>query len=393
MLLLLTAAHAGGLDGMVALDVLSSGSREEGPGAGPAERLGHPDLGMRLRLDVRELDDRGTLHIDYRGREAVLGNYQNSTLRLLFRAEGRYRITDTVTVGLERFVAASPTFTVVDGVHLRADQGRLWGELHAGRRAISTSRVNLGGFLPALGFDGGIVGDDLRIDASIAWSEDRHAVGGTGATQDIGGVTGQLRAVGTPTDALRIGGQASFTQGDTYAIGPTWADGTVEAQALGLFQGSGWASYQPADAIRLDLDLLHQNVQSWSVGLVGDDPDAVVRPRFTDLRLRARIGPKAIGWFRPMVRYRIRPDRRELRLQARVDVHDLGVPGLFLRTMGAFDDIRGEAQAQDVGARDRTIGSASLGYRNKGFDGSLGASYVQRGATPVSARTPTVTTS
>lgn len=392
MLLALATAFAGSIDGMAAVDVLTAGSHNPGPGAGAPARLGHTDLGLRLRLNVRELDDRLGVHVDYRGREALGGTLQTVPLRLLFRAEARLELVDGLTLGAGRFVASSPTFTVVDGLRLRLDRQRAWAEFHAGRRAISTSRKNLGGFLPVVGLDGGLTLDRVTLDASLAWSEDQQFVGGTGITQDIGGLTGQVGLLARPTDTVRFGARSAFSQGDAYAIGPTWADGTVEARAIGLFNAMGYVTLQPSEPVRLDLDLLHQNVQSWSIGTV-DDVDTVVRPRFTDVRLRARLGPPSIGWFRPMVRYRIRPDRRELRVQARVDVHDLGLPGLFLRTRVAFDDIHGESQAQDVGSRDRTFGAASVGYRRHGFDGSLGASYVQRGATPLSSRTANATTS
>ncbi|MCA9568032.1 MAG: hypothetical protein KC656_09325, partial [Myxococcales bacterium] len=276
---------------------------------------------------------------------------------------------------------------------VRLSHERLWAEVHGGRRAISTSRRNVGGFLPAAGLDVGYTGDRVVVDGSVAWSEDRLFVGGTGVTQDVGGLTGQLRATVRPNDTVLVGAHTSFTQGDTYAIGPTWADGVVEAQALGLFQASGWGSWSPSDPVRLDVDVLHQNVQSWSVGLVDESTDAIVRPRFTDVRAKLRLGPPKVGWLEPSVRYRVRPDRTEVRMQLRFDVNDLVVPGLYLRTRGAFDDIHGEGQAQDVGSRDRTFGAASLGWRKDGFDGSLGASYVQRGAKPVSSRTTTSTTS
>jgi len=87
------------------------------------------------------------------------------------------------------------------------------------------------------------------------------------------------------------------------------------------------------------------------------------------------------------VRYRVRHDRTELRVGARLDVNDLAVPGLYVTAQGAFDDIAGEAVAkQDVGSRDRTFGSAALGFRDFGLDAKLGGSYVERAASPVSGR-------
>jgi hypothetical protein len=393
MLLLVASALAGSVDGMAAVDVLTASSINEGPGAGPSDRLGHTDLGLRLRMRVRELDDKLTFHLDYRGREALTGgDFRNQTLRLLYRGEAQYALSDVLTVGAGRFIPSTPTFTPVDGLRLRATRKTWWAEIHAGRRAISTARRNLGGVLPAFGAEGGLILDRLRIDASVAYSEDEHRIGEE-ITNTVGGATGQIRADVTPVDPVRVGGQVAFTQGQTYAIGPTWAEATVEAQALGLFQGMGWVTVEPADPVRLDLDVIHQNAQNWAVGLLGEDTSAIVRPRFTDVRFRARLGPPRIGWIRPMVRYRVRPDRTELRLQARIDVHDLGVPWLYVRTMAAFDDIRGEGQAQDVGSRDRAFGMASIGVREKGFDGSIGASYVQRGAKPVSSRLSNATTS
>lgn len=377
---------------MVAVDALHASSSNPGPGAGAEEKLSHQDLGLRVRMTLRELDDKLAVHVDYRGREDIGGALSNRTLRLLFRAEARYDVSDTVTVGAGRFLPDTPTFLVVDGARLDVERKAVSGGVFAGRRAISSSRDNLGGFLPALGAYGSWFGARGRLDGTVSWSEDRITLGGAELFEDVGGVSGQLRGHVVARDDLRFGGQLSAVQGATYALGPTWAEGTAEARAVGLFQGLGWMTYDVGKALQVDVDALHQAMQRWSTGTV-DQTEENVRPRFTDVRLRVKVGPPEIGWLRPMVRYRIRPDRTELRAQIAGDVHELGVPGLYARGRVAFDDIRGEGQAQDAGFFDRTFGAADLGLRTGGLDASIGASYVQRGAKPVSSRTVAATES
>ncbi len=378
---------------MVAGDTLVATSSNDDPGTGPKENLSAAELGLRIRANLEELDGRFTAHVDYRGRSPIAGTFRNAPLPLLYRAEARFGIVeDVLFVGVGRSIAPTPVFLPYDGINLTYNRKGWRAGIFGGRRAISTGRQNLGfgQFLPAVG---GFVGVDKQrwgADATVAWSQDLYqvAAGATDETIDDvqGGLSGLARFYARPADVISFGGQVSLHQQAKYFIGPTWTEATVEVEALDLFHVLGWTSLEPTDWLRVDLDGIHQNVAVYAAGtLEGDDRiEDLQEPRFTDVRLRLRTGPPKIGWFRPMVRYRVRPDRRELRVQARLDVNELGVPGLYTTLLGAFDDISGGKQ--DVGGRDRTFGSAAVGFRDFGLDARLGASYVERAASPVSGR-------
>lgn len=391
--ILLAAALAGELDGEVALDTFVSTSRNEGPGAGPSESFTSAELGTRVRLRVGELDDRLELRLDYRGRQPFAGNIRNDALHLVYRAEVTFALVeDRLMVGLGRFLAPTPVFLPLDGANVILRLDHLEIGAFGGRRAISTSRKNLapGDLLPGAGAFIRYHRMSVDLDATVAWSEDLVAVAASGEAieEPVGGLSAVLRGSGRPTDSVAFGGQVSAIQQATYAIGPTWTEATIEARALGLFNALGWATARPTDWLRVDLDAIHQRVQAWSVGTVegGSLVEDLQEPMFSDARVRVALGPPKIGWLRPSLRYRIRPDRRELRAGVQLDVNDLGLPGLYMTTSGFVDDISGESQKDDVGSRDRAYGSAAVGYRRGGFDGQLGASYVDRAATPVSGR-------
>ncbi|MCB9677125.1 MAG: hypothetical protein H6737_18555 [Alphaproteobacteria bacterium] len=396
--LLALPALAGDLDVQVSLDALVATSKNGDPGAGQPESLASGDLGMRAKLDLTELDGRFRAHVDYRGRQPVFGQFRNSALPLLYRAEARYApVKDVLWIGAGRFIAPTSVFLPIDGLNVTYTRKGWRAGLFAGRRAISTGRANIGfgDLLPAVGGFFGVQQNRWGVDATVAWSQDLLKVGAAteGIEEKAGGLTGVVRANARPVDILSFGGQVALQQQATYYLGPTWTEATVEVQALDLFNALGWASIKPTDWLRVDVDGIHQNVAVYAAGTIeGEDQvEDLQEPRFTDARLRVRIGPPQIGWLRPMLRYRVRPDRTELRVGARLDVNDFGVPGPYATVQGAMDDIRGESQKQDVGSRDRTFGSAAVGFRGTGsvlpgLDAQLGASYVERAASPVSGR-------
>lgn len=390
---LVAPALAGSLDAEVALDVFTSSSKNDAPGSGPEETLSATELGTRVRLTAREMDDRLAFRIDYRGRQPFAGNIRNDALHLVYRFELRYALIERkLDVGIGRFVAPTALFLPLDGASLTWRNERFEAGVFGGRRAITTSRRNLlpGEMLPGVGAFGRFVTKKADAQATIAWAEDMATIGGGDETieEPVGGMSALVQGTGRPTDHVAFGARLGLVQQATYALGPTWTEATVEATALGLFNALGWASVRPRDWLRVDVDALHQEVQQYSVGTVegGELVADLQEPRFTDLRLRAQVGPPKIGWLRPMLRYRVRPNRTEIRAGAQLDVNELGIPGAYLMVRGTVDDIGGDTQKDDVGSRDRAFGAASLGYRDHGLDAQVGASYVERAATPVSGR-------
>ena len=384
---------AGSLDAQVSLDFLSSTSTNEGPGAGPEINLSAHELGFRARAHLRELDNKLHFYVDYHDREPVAGTFQNSAQRLLYRAELRYSLLPTLKVGIGRFLPPTTIFAPTDGVNLQFHTGSIEIGAYGGRRAIDSSRKNVdfSTVLPSVGGWASYTTPRVFVNANISYTSDvwRVASATNSLKGEAGGVSGSVRAQLRPIDMLIFGGQASLNQAVTYSLGPTWTDAELKATALGLFSASGWASFRPASWARLELDLLHQNVQSYRAGRIdagGSFTEDAFIPSHTDARVRVRIGPPSIGWLRPMLRYRIRGDRTELRTGLRFNVYNLVVPGLYLSAQGTLDNISGTSQKDDIGSRDRTYGSAGLGFRKFGLDAKLGASYVARAAKPVSGR-------
>lgn len=399
------AALAGRLDGQVGLDLLSATSKAEGPGTGPSENLSAHELGIRVKARFQELDDRLRIDVDYAGREPIAGTYRNTARRLLYEAQVSYQVVpERLTVGFGRFAAQAPTFLLVDGLNVTYTSKAISAGLFGGRRGVSSSLGNLGvkDWLPAVGGWFGVHVQRVQAQATLVYQTDRVRVASAGngrwLEDDVGGLQAQVRVSAQPVDALDVGGSVSFIQAATYRLGPTWAEAELEAAALGLFNAWAWANVKPTHWLRIELDGGHQAVQTFRVGTVDgegvDDDDVVQRPRFTDARLGLRVGAPKYFWVRPMLRYRLRPSgaglkegtRTELRAGLQLDVHHVGIPGPYFRGALAFDDVGGSSADDDIGFLDRTYGRAALGFRKAGFDGSLGASYVQRAALPVSGR-------
>lgn len=399
------AALAGELDGQLSLDLLSATSRAEGPGTGPSETLAAHELGMRLRVRLRELDDRLQLAVNYQGREPIAGTFRNTSRRLLYEAQISYQVLpERLTVGFGRFAAPAPTFLLVDGLNVKYSTRSVSFGLFGGRRGVSSSLVTLGAkdWLPVAGGWFQLHLDRVQAQATVLYQQDkvRVAAGGNGEfyEDDVGGLQAQVRASAQPVDQLDVGASVSFVQAATYRLGPTWAEADFEAAAFGLFNAWAWANVRPTKWLRIELDGGHQTMQAFRLGTVdgtGTETDDVVQlPRFTDLRLGLRAGAPKYFWVRPMMRFRLRPSgigpsqgtRTDLRAGLQLDVHHVGIPGPYFRGALAFDEVGGDDQRDDIGFFDRTYGRAALGFRKAGFDGSLGASYVQRAALPVSGR-------
>jgi hypothetical protein len=396
VLALPSVAFAGSLDGEVGFDVLTAGSKSTETASGPAEKLHSTELGMTVRADLAELDDRLGVHLDYRGVEPVGGAFRDQRHRLLYAANLAFGVVpDKLTLTLGRFVAPSVTFTPVDGLRADVHVEHATISAYGGRRGVTSSRQDLGldDLLPAAGLAFDRVVPKLQITALGGWSKDR--AWGTTSALDYSAAQGLARVGWQPRPELSLGGQAALATHASYTIDP-YADVAsepvvaLEAEALGLWNAALWAGIRPNDALHFDADVDHQVVGVYRAGVLDADGNldeaAVQNPNFTDARLRAAWAPRTASWLRADVRYRVRPDRTELRWGGSFDVQDLGAPGTRLGGGLFADSITKLGDVAYSSAIDRLLWTAETGYRGEGIDSSLGVTFVERAAGPVSAR-------
>ncbi len=391
MIWLLTVwnASAGALDAEAALDVFHSASRSAEPLSGPDEVSGTTDVGARLQAELDELDDRFHAELDYRGRQPIAGLAQNRPLHLLTDAFVAYELApDRFTVAGGRMVADSFQWLPIDGLSgtLHLDESTDL-TLFGGRRAISSSRVNLGGFLPAVGGSFQRRHERYLFSAMASYAEDQFLLGtaGTSQTVDQGAFSSLIRTSLQAADPLWIGGQVSFAQRASYVLGTNRAQTTVELDVTGFSNAVAWASWRPTDWLRVDYDL-HAQQAAFAYGGDGAADASLVDPNFVDNRLRL-TGSHDIGAARADARLRLRPGRQERRLGGQLDAHRLVVPGLFARARAFVDDIVTDTpDTDDVAGTDRMLWSVSAGYDRNGLSLEAGASFIERAAVPVSGR-------
>jgi len=385
-------ASAGDLDSEVAVDLFHGASRSDEAASGPDELSGTTDIGARLRGELDELDDRLHVEVDYRGRQPIAGAAPNRPLHLLTEAWVGYEVVaERLELAAGRQLADSYQWIPYDGA-----RATLWLDeatsvtAFGGRRAISTARRNLGGFLPAGGGQVQRATERVRLSASATYAVDRFELGTeqTPVTDDQGSLSALARASAQVIDPLWLGGHVAFAQRAAYVLGPNRADAAVAIDSVDLASGVAWASWRPVDPLRLDYDLHAQQAAFRYGGDDGARDTTLVDPNFVDNRVRV-TGSHDLGVARGDARLRLRPDRQERRIGGGLDANQLVVPGLFARGRAFYDDIVNGPDSpatDDVGAVDRTFWSASLGYDRQGLSLEAGASFVERAAVPVSGR-------
>ncbi|MEQ8278958.1 MAG: hypothetical protein RMA76_32465 [Deltaproteobacteria bacterium] len=374
-------AFAGEVDGSVSTDFFRAEASSD------TESFAAQEIGMHVRLRLRELDDKLRVAVDYRGREPVGGAVQNTTLRLLYQAEVGYEIVDGLELSAGRFVAGSASFLPVDAVKAAYRNGRLRFEAFGGRRALTTSRrnVDLSDFLPAVG--GGVSWRDTRLSASLvgAFARDRIELlrqdDDTQVTEDFDAFNLMLFGVGRPTDELTIGGNVSFSERASYVLGPSWSSAQLQANALNLLGVVLFADYQPFDWVRVGYQGQFQRAAVFREGLA-DDLDVLQDPNFLDNRVHAAVQPLELGWVRASARLRIREDRREIRYGASIEANRLGIKGPYLLARIFYDDI--EFDDPDGPDLDRILWKGALGFRRFNVDAQAGVRFLERSAAPVS---------
>lgn len=392
MIAWLAVALAGSLQGEVALDTLTAGSRSVEVASGGQERLSATDVGLRLRGELFEADDRLVIGLDYRGREPVAGTFPNAPTRLLVRADVAWR-AEAAEVALGRFTAPSAIWVTLDGARGTLWLQESWLTAFAGRRAIGTSRdvVPLDSFLPVTGLSAGRAVEAYRAEILATLAGDRILLGtpadeGPGAqiTEDVLGGSAAARLAITSLERWSFGGELSAANNATYAVGP--AEGQLEAtiQALSLYDAFAWGAWRPSRGVRLDLDVLHQRALLARGATPVDVP--VVDPNFSDLRLRGALGRPDRGWIRPDLRVRLRSGRTEVRGGGGIDAYASEGPGPFLRSRLWLEDVIAGGSGDDVAVGDRVLWQLGGGWEQEQVQIEVGASFVDRSAAPVSSR-------
>jgi hypothetical protein len=398
-----SSAASGDADGEVGLDFLRAGTSQSPPVGGQPESLVAQEAGIRLRFRARELDRRLSLEVDYRGREPIGGDVQTSTLRLLYAAELRFRLIErALTIGAGRFVAPSVMFLPVDAGRAEVSIDRVTIAAFGGRRAITTSlrNVDLGEFLPSAGVSASYDDPMVFAEAAYAYSRDRALlpVGGASLENELTYHSSSIyaRARARLLDELSAGGQIAFAQRASYVLGPTWTDISLSLQAVGFWNGVFYVDFRPLKELRFNYDLQSQRAEIDRTGLLAGAPSdtgmrslipAFVDPRFTDNQLRAAYRFLDVGWVRAMFRWRLRSDRHELRYGGSLDLDRIGVPGLLARGFVLRENVTLDNPGPDL---DRTLWSASAGYKNFGLDVEAGVSFIERRAGPLSSRAASI---
>ena len=392
-------ALAGDVRGQVGLDFLFAESRDDQPTDGVSERLAAQELGMRIRLDAREMENRLQLNVDYRGREPVGGDIQNSTLRLLYRGELSYSvIKDRLTLSGGRFIAPAALLLPVDGVSVRyTPAADLQLSVFAGRRAISISRRNLGfdRFRPAVGGTVRYVDDRLTMEVAGAYAEDQAVLlkgsvdDSQEVTEDYGSGSLYGRLMWRPYRKLLLGGQLSFLEQARYILGPGWQAVEVDVDTFNVWSANVYADWRPIKSAQVDYTFHYQSATAYRAGLRfegQEELDEDQAPTFIDQRVRLGWRPFDLGWVRLRGRFRIRPDRQERRIGVAARADKLGIRGLYIEGRLFYDDIVFDEDVDNSPDLDRLWWSAAIGYRNSGLDAKGGVRLLERFGNRVSGR-------
>lgn len=368
------------------------------------------DLGIRFLFTtpIDGLGDGAQLQIDYHGREALQGNIRNSDVRLFYAANVSLPLNANTRLAIGRFLAPSVVLLPVDGVQLSHNHELADGEgiarIFAGRRGVLTSRRNVPAdqFLPALGADWQWRNQRYSLSSTVGFSEDEAIL--FPAAQELQRRYGSLSAAVQGSAELAHGVStyfrlAGFEQA-TVRLGPSWSTLDLDVEALDLWHASGFVRWRPNRDWRFRYALHSQRAAVYRVGLQLPDglggieqvSDPGFTPQFTDHGLRGErrfVLGATQGWIRANARYRVRPDRSELRFGGELQANDLLREGVTLRLAGFYDRISERGGHPIVLDGDRRYLSAALGFGQGGWHIEAGGQWLDRDG-PYSGRTFTV---
>ena len=347
--------------------------------------LSAQEIGVSIGLRLKELEDRLHLDVDYRGREAVGGDVQNNSLRLLYEAEIGYAVVDdTFTVSLGRFVPDAPLFVPTDGLRLDLSFSGVEVSAFGGRRAITSGRRNVAvdHFLPSAGGSVRYRSKTFYVSLDGAFARDQVSL----LTQNDDERIREFDAVGLmahgavrPTDDLLLGGSVSLAQRATYVLGPAWNGVELRTEALNLVNGLWFADWRILEMLRVAYQGHFQRTAIFRKGIIGED-DPIQDPNFFDNQVTVSAAPFELGWVRAHFRFRLRNDRREIRYGLSVEANELGIDGPYLLGRILFEDL----SLDDGKNLDRLLWKAAAGFRRFGIDAQAGVSFLERTAAPVS---------
>ena len=378
------------LDGQAAADFMFASSVNHQPVEGEPAELTSSELGVRATLYATAVSRHIHLDVDYQGRQPLFGNALNSPIHLLNRAElSADFLNKTLFFGIGRFQAPSAVMLPVDGLRAKVNLWRLELQVFGGRRAITSSRtgnVELSTFLPAAGAAAALSFERAQAEVGASFARDQVQLQPTDdpTQHTYDQLSAYARFTWRPCIGFASGGEIATAQRATYVLGPTWNDTTLRARTADVFYAYLFADLRLHPTLRVTYDFHFQNA-----ALYRDEPhdeqEIVFLPRFYDNRLRVRWRPFQLGWLGPDVRFRVRPDRNELRVGGRLDLAPPWAKGFTVRASYFYEAMFSRSDAVQLPA-DRSYWSASVGWRGAGLDLALGVSNVQRSTLPLSTR-------
>ncbi len=378
------------IDATASTDLLAANSVATDPGSGEPAELTAYELGIRALLNATAISRHLHLDVDYQGRQPIAGNLQNTPIHLLNRAELSADFLDKLLYfGVGRFLAPSAVMLPVDGLRARLAARGFELQLFGGRRAITSTRtgnVELSTFLPAVGLSAAFRTERVEAEAGVSFSRDQVPLQ-DGEQHSYDQLSAFVRSTVRPFDWVVIGGELALAPGATYVLGPSWSSVELVTRSVDLFYGYALVDLRPHSTVRITYDLHGQRAQLRRDRDNLDPNEAPLLslvPQFIDNRLRVRWRPFQLGWLGPDARFRVRPDRNELRVGGRIDLAPPWAKGVCLRATYMYEKMLKTGDA--ALPADRQYWSASLGWRWSGLDLAAGVSNVQRSNLPLSSR-------
>ena len=357
------------------------------------------DLGLQLRAEVRNLRGRVDVKLDFRGREAFVGD---KTLNELFALYVDVRdLGGHVDLRLGRFAVPGGFWLIADGAQLSA-RIRPWigVDLYGGLRAFSTGRQSTWMTKDpiALPLGGAQLWARHRlVEASLSFTYAQDAIElplGGGETERHREheyfLDGQVTVFPTPRLTL----QGSVSVGSRYdvrfdAATPSGAT-TISSATLGAVTALALVEWRPIDRLRLSYTFHHERVRLFQSELLTKKPDGTpvetADGSFQDHAVR--VVARAWRAARVEVQYR-------LRWRANTDLEHrftLGFVGDDLwRGLGVFASIGVDHNGLAGKVHDRLVYGGGVSFLRRALDLRAGVTFTDGYGSGLgfSQRTPT----
>ena len=240
------------------------------------------DLGLALRAEVRNLHGNTDLKLDFRGREAFVGN---KILNELFALYVDIReLGHRVDLRIGRFAVPGGFWLIADGAQLSIRYRPYLGQdFYGGLRAFSTGRES--SWMSKTPIALPIAGTQLwfrhrLVEASLSFTYAQDAIDlplGAGEVERHREheyfLDGQLTIYPTPKLTL----YASASLGSRYDVrfdaGMPSGATTISSATLGAFTVLALAEWRPIDRVRLSYTFHHERVRLFQSELLAKKPD------------------------------------------------------------------------------------------------------------------------